>query len=90
MNSLLQNDVWPSSFDSYESLLTLGHEAGKRVRFAEPEQASSLRWTMADLAKARPGIRVSELESLLNLEPETARLLAERAIRDDNVIIQLD
>ena len=79
-----------SSFDSYESLLKLGHEAGKRVRFAEPEQASALRWTIADSAKARPGIRVSELESLLNLEPETARLLAERAIRDDNVIIQLD
>jgi len=90
VSELLQNNVWPSDFDSYESLLQLGRDAGLHVRFANPEQASSLRWTIADLAKARPGIRVSELASLLNLEPDMARLLAERAIRDDGAVIQLD
>jgi hypothetical protein len=59
-------------------------------RFAGPEQASSLRWTIVDLAKAKLGIRVAELASLLNLEPDTAPMLAERAIRDDGVAIQLD
>lgn len=89
-NDLIQNNVWPSDFDRYESLLRLGHDAGVMFRFADPEEASSLRWTMADLAKARPGIRVAELASLLNLEPDTARILAERAIREDGVVIQLD
>ena len=90
VNDLLQNSVWPSDFDNYESLLRLGHDAGIMFRFADPEEASSLRWTIADLAKARPGIRVAELASLLNLEPDTARMLAERAIREDGVAIQLD
>jgi len=60
------------------------------VRFENPEQASSLRWTVTDLAKARPGIRVSELVRLLNLDAEVARALAQRAIRDDGVEIELD
>jgi hypothetical protein len=90
VNELLENNVWPSDFDRYESLLRLGHDAGVMFRFADPEEASSLRWTIADLAKARPGIRVAELASLLNLEPGTARMLAERAIREDGVAIQLD
>ena len=90
VNDLLQNNVWPSDFDSYESLLRLGHDAGVMFRFADPEQASSLQWTIVDLAKAKPGIRVAELASLLNLEPDTARMLAERAIRDNGVTIQLD
>jgi hypothetical protein len=42
----------------------LGLDAGKSLRFADLEQANSLRWTIADLAKARPGIRVSELAEL--------------------------
>ena len=90
VNDLMQNSVWPSDFDRYESLLRLGHDAGIMFRFADPEEASSLRWTIADLAEARPGIRVAELASLLNLEPDTARMLAERAIREDGVVIQLD
>jgi hypothetical protein len=90
VNELVQKNLWPSDFDSYETLLRLGSDAGVIVRFANPEEASSLRWTIADLAKARPGIRVAELASLLNLEPDTARMLAERAIRDDGVAIQLD
>jgi len=82
--------VWPADFDSYESLLRLGCDAGKAVRFVNPEEASSLRSTIADVAKARPGIQVSELCTLLNLEPDTARTLAERAVREDGVAIQLD
>jgi hypothetical protein len=83
VNDLLQNNLWPSDFDSYESLLRLGHDAGVMFRFADPEQVSSLRGTIVDLAKAKPGIRVAELSSLLNLEPDTARMLAERAICED-------
>ena len=88
--ALVENDVWPPDFDSYEALLRLGLKAGKSVRFAEPEQAKSLRWTMADLAKARPGIRVSELAELLSLDIDTVCALARRAVRDDGAVIDLD
>lgn len=87
---LLEKDEWPSYFDEYEALLRLGRDTGRRVSFEDPEHASSLRWTVTDLAKARPGIRVSEIASLLNLDPGLVRLLAQRAIRNDGVKIELD
>jgi hypothetical protein len=90
VTALVEANVWPPDFDSYEALLRLGADAGKSVRFADPEQADSLRWTIADLAKARPGIRVSELVELLNLEIDTARVLAKRAVRDDGAVIEFD
>jgi hypothetical protein len=88
--ALVGHNLWPPDFDSYEALLRLGLDAGKGVRFAEPEGANSLRWTIADLAKARPGIRVSELAKLLNLDIDTAHALARRAVRDDGAVIELD
>jgi hypothetical protein len=90
VTGLVENNVWPPDFDSYEALLRLGLDAGKSVRFADPEQANTLRWTIADLAKARPGISVSELAELLNLEIDTARVLAKRAVRDDGAVIEFD
>ena len=87
---LLEKDEWPSYFDAYESLLRLGRDTGRRVRFEDPEHASSLWWTVTDLAKARPGIRVSEIAALLNLDHRLARLLAQRAIRDDGAKIEID
>lgn len=90
VTGLVETNVWPPDFDSYEALLRLGLDAGKSVRFADPEEANSLRWTIADLAKARPGIRVSELADLLNLEIDTAQMLARRAVRDDGAVIEFD
>jgi hypothetical protein len=60
------------------------------VKFVDPESAKSLRWTIADLANARPGIRSSELASLLNLDSDLAAELSERAIREDKVEILID
>jgi hypothetical protein len=88
--ALVEHNIWPSDFDSYEALLRLGLNAGKSVRFAEPEEAKSLRWTIADLAKARPGVRVSELAELLNLDIDMAETLAKRAVQDDGVVIEFD
>jgi hypothetical protein len=90
VTGLLGSNVWPPDFDSYEALLRLGLDAGKSVRFADPEQAKSLRWTITDLAKARPGIRVSELADLLNLDIDTAQMLARRAVGDDGAVIEFD
>jgi hypothetical protein len=90
VTALLEDTLWPSDFDTYEALLRHGLRAGKSVRFAEPEEAKSLRWTIEELAKARPGIRVSELAELLNLDTDLAETLARRAAREDSVLIDFD
>ena len=82
-------DRWPSDFDSYESLLQLGLDAGRSVRFIDPEN-SSLGATIADLARARPRIRVSELATLLNLNGTLASRLARRAANEEGVEITFD
>lgn len=76
---LLGEDVWPPDFDRFETLLEIGREAGHTVRF--PKAADSpLMHTIADLARERPGIRVSELAVLLNLDPATAAELARQVV----------
>src|SRR5437763_16691532 len=72
--------------DWYERLLEIGREAGRAWRFAEPMD-SSLQFTVTDLARERPGIRVSELASLLNLDPAMANNLARRAVETEEVSI---
>ncbi|QDU68064.1 ChaN family lipoprotein [Engelhardtia mirabilis] len=89
LRAIEDEDRWPQDFDSYERLLHLGREAGRRVRFADPLD-SSLDCTMADLARARPGIKVGELASLLNLDIDLAAELARRAERQGGVTISFD
>jgi hypothetical protein len=89
MQDVLYNELWPTSFDHYESLLRLGLEAGKSFRFFYPLN-SSLTWTIADLAKDRPGIGLSEIAELLNLEPGLAAQLAQKAVQENGVQITFD
>jgi hypothetical protein len=89
MQNILSNDQWPDTFDHYDSLLRLGLDAGKSVRFFDPLN-SSLRWTVADLAKDKPGINVSEIAQLLNLEVDLAVELATKVAQEDGVQITLD
>lgn len=84
------DDQWPSDFDNYEQLLELGLKAGHSVRFVDPLEAGSQSWTVEDLARARPGIRVTEIARLLNLEPRIASLLAKRVARATGVSIEVD
>ncbi len=86
MQNVLNNDQWTATFDSYESLLRLGLEAGKQVRFFDPLN-SSLRWTISDLAKEKPGISTLELGKLLNLDLELAEEIARKVVQEDGVII---
>ena len=51
---------------------------------------SSLPWTIADLARERPGIAVSRLALLLNLTPEVAADLARKVVARDAVDITFD
>jgi hypothetical protein len=86
---LLRDNVWPPDFERYEALLEIGRDYGRQTRFLEPEN-SSLRWTIADLARERPGIAVSRLAWLLNLTPETAASLARQVVDRDGVHITFD
>jgi hypothetical protein len=85
---LMRDGVWPPDFDQYEELLKIGRAAGHSVRFFDVAD-SPLLHTIADLAKERPGIRVSELASLLNLTPVVAADLA-RQVLSDTVRITFD
>jgi hypothetical protein len=76
---LLGDGVWLPDFDRLETLLEIGRAAGHAVRFADVID-SPLMHTVADLARERPGIRVSELASLLNLEPAVASELARQVV----------
>ncbi len=86
---VLKDDAWPQDFDRYETLLRLGLEAGKRWRFVDPLN-SSLPWTAADIAKERPGISVSEIAELLNLDPDLAKKIARKAVKEKKVKITFD
>jgi hypothetical protein len=87
---ILERDVWPSSFDSYEALLIIGRTSGRSVRWVDPIDSSSVRATVTDLARARPGIAVGELSLLLNLEPEIVRKIARELVAEEQLHVLLD
>ena len=86
---LLHNNVWPPDFDRYETLLEIGRAAGHSVRFFDVAD-SPLLHTVTDLARERPGIRVSELASLLNLDPAVVVDLAHQVVNTPGVTITFD
>lgn len=87
----INNDgVWPDYLDHYETLLALGRQAGHSVRWVDPIGSSSLAATVQDLARDRPGIKISELMSLLNIEREIAATIAEQVVRAHGVEIDLE
>lgn len=90
MKDVVNQNQWPTVFDHYERLLGIGLEAGKRVRFLDPLNSSSLHWTISDLAKDRPGICISEIAKLLNLDFGLAEDLARKVVREDRVHISFD
>jgi hypothetical protein len=76
--AIVDEDRWPTDFDTYEALLELGVRSGYRVAFVDPMYGSSLSASIEELARARPGIKVTELARLLAIEVPVARILAER------------
>jgi hypothetical protein len=90
VGSILAGREWPQDFDRYETLLKLGMEMGRHVDFVDPVSARSLRWTIEDLARARPGIKLSELAALLNLDLKTASALARGVAGSTGVIIKFE
>jgi hypothetical protein len=92
VNRLLSDDIWPSDFDKYATLLRLGKAAGRVGGWIDgmDPALSSIPWTMAYLARETPGIRVSELAELLNLDVSIAAQFAERVVREKGLIITFD
>ena len=87
MEDIIGNSQWPTIFDHYEALLRFGIEAGRSARFIDPLNSSSIRWTISDLAKDKPGISTSEIAELLNLDIELAEEISRKVIREDHVQI---
>ena len=88
--AILNKRIWPPDFDQYETLLKLGRDAGHIFRWVDPIGDSSLLDTITDLARQRPGIRVSELADLLNIDFETAATISEQATLASGVSINRD
>ena len=86
-DAALRNNSWPADFDRYETLIRLGIAAGIVFRFVDPMDT---RDAMADLARERPGIRVSELAHLLALDDSVAATVARRVVKSKGVSIRFD
>ncbi len=89
VENVKEHGQWPREFDQYETLLEIGRNAGRSVRFADP-LGSSLVWTVRELAKARPGIKLSELAPLLNVSADLVEALAGKASEDEPLDIVYD
>jgi hypothetical protein len=86
---VLKEDIWPSNFDKYATLLRLGKAAGiigGWIPVIDPS-LSSIPMTMAQLARESPGIHVFELAELLNLDLSAATMFAEKVVREEGVRI---
>ena len=86
---LMDADVWPPDFDRFETLLEIGRAAGHSVRFLDAADSLFLR-SVTDLTRERPGISVSEMAALLNLDPYVADRLAHRAVESAGVVVTFD
>ena len=84
---VLSGGPWPTDFHRYERLIRLGISAGIVFRFVDPMDT---RRTIADLARERPGIRVSELAELVALKVEVAAIVAREAVLLEGVEISFD
>jgi len=89
LQALVGQGQWPADFDRYENLLAIGRSAGRSVRFVDPLRSSSLPATMADLARDRPGVALSAVAALLNLDLEIAERIAVGVMKDTGVAIDL-
>jgi hypothetical protein len=78
LEAITRDDSWPSDFDRYETLLRIGRDAGRAVRYFDPLRDSCLDVVISELARERPGIRIDELASLLNIDAVTTREIVDR------------
>jgi hypothetical protein len=78
---------WPSVFRSYAELLRLALERGHSVCYLDPADSIELSGAVEDLAKAKPGITISELYALLPIDLSTTRHIARKVCRQTGVVV---
>ena len=83
---ILNDNIWPSIFDKYEYLLQIEMEAGKSVRFWDPLN-SSLKYTIEDLTIEHPGIKLSWIAKLLNIDINLAKDIAKKVTINNSLKI---
>ena len=76
-------------FDPFSFQAKLWKDAGLSGKFFDPLN-SFLVDTVRELAKARPGIRISEIASLLNVSNDLAVALAQKAAKRSQLEITID
>ncbi len=81
---------WPAGFDRYERLLAIGRAFGYSVEYVDPLDSTELQVTMAEVARERPGIALSELADLLGLDLDVALALARCVVEVEGVAITFD
>jgi hypothetical protein len=84
---ILNSNIWPPDFEKYEYLLSIGKEFGHSVRFMDPVGSGSLNATVEDLARENPGIHLSRIASLLNVDAETASVICLNLMKTAGVVI---
>ena len=85
---ILQEGIWPSDFDCYETLLEMGRDAGHKV--IRGKNSLFLHSLIIDIARERPGIRTSELMTLLNIKGSDIEEVAQAAVNSSGVVITFD
>ena len=78
---IVDESIWPEDFKKFETLLRIGKERGHSVRFVNPI-SPALVYTVVDLAKERPEIKIKEISELLQIDLEQAKAVVNEATKD--------
>lgn len=81
INNILKNQIWPSSFDRYETLLQIGLDNGRTFYHYNPFEWS-VKYIMQELITENPNIKLPKLAELLSLDITTAHKIYEDINRD--------
>lgn len=88
---ILEQDTWPKEFETYEQLLQIGLNTGRKTEFVDPlNDGRSLHYTIEDIAKEHPGIPISRLAELLNLDIMTTITIAKKVAGETGIQIDFN
>lgn len=78
---VLNESIWPSDFNKFSTLLTIGKQRGHTVRFMNPVSRSLVR-TVIDLAAENPDLNIEDISALLQIGLPQAEAIVEEAKKD--------
>ena len=89
VRQIVERDVWPTDYDSLAALLAEARK-GKKCCSTYDVDRSSLDWDMRRLAIEEPGITISRLAWLLNMDYDVGVYLATKVVKKWNVDIDFE